>query len=287
MSKVNLVLDATMFDTFLVCPEKFNNRFNKNKVTTTKAEPLDKGSLIHVGKEAYNKALATGDKWEKAVDKSLVAVRVEAAGPDCDLSSRDVDRVLEVLEEHSTYWRIADQGRVYNAIEKPFSYTLYEDDTFRFIMIGKIDLVFSDNVYKKTPSDYKTYSRDFPLRRNTIQFSNYAYAMQSNILFVDRVGFQTSVKPSEKFKRVPMSYDPLYFEQWKKNMIKWFFEYYDCAADNEWPMNTTSCDKFNRICEYFEVCDTSGERNKLFKLETNFKTAEKWDVSKSLAARGD
>jgi hypothetical protein len=77
----------------------------------------------------------------------------------------------------------------------------------------------------------------------------------------------------------------LIWEQWRENMVKWAMLYYDSCQEDSWPMNVTSCDKYNRLCEYFEICDTAGEENKLYKLETNFKAGERWDVSASLAKK--
>jgi hypothetical protein len=148
-------------------------------------------------------------------------------------------------------------------------------------MTGKIDLLFSDNTYVNCPMDTKSYSRDWPLRRSTNQFCNYAFATGSNYLFVDRVGLQKTIKPEIKHKRVPLSYDPLFLESWRQNTIRKFLEYHESYDTNNWAMSFSSCDKFNRICEYHEnVCNVSGEENKIYKLNSFFKTEKPWDVTK-------
>jgi hypothetical protein len=93
---------------------------------------------------------------------------------------------------------------------------------------------------------------------------------------------QKSLKPHEKFLRVPLTYDHLIFESWKKNVIYNVMYYLQCEADGYWPTNETSCDKFNRQCEYYEVCKSSGDEAKAFKLANNFIQIEPWDVSKVL-----
>lgn len=286
MPKINITLDATSLDTFLSCPAKFNFRMNLSKVTPTKAKPLDKGGLVHVGMEAYYKHLKEQAKFETCLDAGILATRTELA-TNSDLSTAEGREVLSTIEQNIIFWRVADQSLQINAVESPFSYILYEDDTFRIIMIGKIDLLFSDNRYENAPMDHKTYSHDFPVHRKTNQFLNYSYAVKSNFLFVNRIGFQTSLKAHEKFKRVPLSYDSAFHEQWRQNVIKWCMRYYDCVESNDWPLNDTSCDKYNRLCEYYEVCDTSGDENKIYKLETNFKTDVPWDVSRILAQKGE
>jgi hypothetical protein len=280
MSKVNIVLDATMLDTFLSCPAKFNMRFNLNRVTPSKAVPLDRGDLVHFGLEHYYQVLHKIG-YDKALELLIQKVR-ERAIEESDLEPEEWSRIIDVLIEHCQHWRYKDESLEILQVEQAFSYVLHEDDDIRIIMIGKIDLLVNDGDYRNTPYDHKTYSREFPVHRKTNQFCNYAYATGSNYLIVNRIGLQTSIKPAIKHKRIPLSYDPLFLEQWRQNVIKWCNFYLDCAANNDWPLNDTSCDKFNRLCEYYEICDTSGNEGKIFKLETNFKVTEQWDVSKPL-----
>lgn len=284
MSKINIVLDATMFDTFLSCPEKFNNRFNKNKVPVVKPKPLDTGGVVHVGLENYYKELQQGKDFVSCLDAGLVKARFSLS-TESDLSTADGEWCLKVIEENLTYWRVADMGFKIEQVERSFAIVLYEDDIFRIIWIGKIDLLVSDNRYTNLPVDHKTYSRDFPVHRKTNQFCGYSFALKSNVLLVNRVGLQTSLKPEAKYKRVPLSYDAEFHEQWKNNVIKWCMSYYDCVQSNDWPLNDTSCDKYNRLCEFYEVCDSSGISTKEFKLNAFFKTDTPWDVSKILGQK--
>ncbi len=94
---------------------------------------------------------------------------------------------------------------------------------------------------------------------------------------------QKSLKPEEKFKRLPLSYDPIYINDWKENLKKMILnEYLTCVATGEWPEKPTSCNKFNRLCEYYSICDSSGQDSKDFKLENEYIIAEPWDVTKGL-----
>jgi hypothetical protein len=42
-------------------------------------------------------------------------------------------------------------------------------------------------------------------------------------------------------------------------------------------MNETSCNKYNRLCEFHEVCDSSGNEAKIYKLEQLFVEKDPWD----------
>lgn len=281
MAKVNIVMDMSQYDMFLLCPERFNNRYNRNLTLPTKEMRLDRGTVVHVGCEVYYDALKKGAIYADAVTAALSKVR-EAAVTASDLEPEVVNRILDVMEEYFDYWRVADQNFHIVDVERPFLYLLYEDEEVRIHLAGKIDLIVSDNQYTNLPYDHKSYDRDSEVTRMPNQFKCYSHAVKSNFLIVNRIGFQKTLKPHEKFKRIPLSYDPLIHEQWRRNVIANIFRYLECVATGYWPMNETSCDKFNRKCEYFEPCDASGVEAKMYKLSSNYITVEPWDVSKVL-----
>lgn len=281
MSKpINVVLDATMLDTYQTCACKFNYRFNLNKTTMIKAKPLDRGGIVHIGFENYYQGLKDKLSFNSCVVRGIDAMNF-AYAKESDLELKEFNKVIEVFIENTLRWRVIDENELeILAVETPFTYELFSDEFIRIIMIGKIDLLVNYQSYTNLPYDHKSYDRDYPLTRKTNQFCNYAYACNSNYLMVNRVGFQTSIKPEVKHKRSPLSYDPIFLEQWKKNVIIWAYKYLQSASEDEWEMNDTSCMKFNRLCEYLEICESSGIEAKIYKLESQFNTVEKWDVSK-------
>lgn len=284
-TKIDVVFDATMLDTFLLCPQKYYLRHKLNRVTPILARPLDKGQLVHHGLENYFEEVKKSTPFSEAADAMIQSVNVKST--ESDLSDDDVVRVKEVLLETCRVNQALDYSYEILAVEQSFMYVLYEDDFIRLIMIGKIDLLVNDHIrgYLNLPIDHKSYERDFPVHRKTNQFCNYTVACNSNYLLVNRIGFQTSIKPEVKHKRVPLSYDPDFHQQWRENVVRWVNFYLECEGTNSFPLNDTSCDKFNRLCEYYSVCDSSGQEAKTFKLNTNFKVAPVWDVSKSLGSK--
>lgn len=280
MSKPNIVMDISQFDTFRMCEEKYNYRYLLNKHPLNSAKPLDRGTLVHLACELYYEDLKNGVMYQDAVTHALGAVRT--AGIDTELEVDEILRVIDVMEEYFDHWRVADQNLRIKEVEKSILYLLHEAEDWRFYLSGKIDLVFDDNNYTNCPMDHKSYDRTYTTTRMSNQFKNYVNALNSNFLFVNKIGFQKTLKPHEKFTRVPLSFDHVYLEQWKQNVIKVIDHYVSCLADGYWPMNETSCDKFNRKCEYFDVCDSSGQDAKEYKLITMFKEGEVWDVTKAL-----
>ena len=281
MAKVNIVMDASQYDLFRLCEARYDMRYNMNKTAPVKAQQLDRGSIVHVGNEVYYEALKNGVKYQDASVAALSKIR-EAGVILSDLDPDVISRCVDVMEEYYDYWRVEDQNLRIHAVEQPFIYVLYEDDEVRMHMAGKIDLLYSDEKHENMPLDHKTHDREAEVLRMSNQFRNYANAVKSNYLVVNRIGFQKTLKPFEKFKRPMLSYDDLAIEQWRNNTIKVIFNYLRCAAENSWPMNETSCDKYHRRCEYYDVCDASGDKAKFYKLNANYITVDPWDVSKVL-----
>lgn len=282
MPKVTIVLDATMTDTYLSCEQKFYYRFKLNKTTDVKPFALDNGGIVHIGEEHYYQKLAEGASFKERLDAMHSSIDLAYAEQDCALEQVEIQRIHDVLDECQRFWRVRDERMTIKAVENSFAYTLHEDENIILVMIGKIDLLVDEDSYVNLPYDHKSYQREFPSKRLANQFTNYANACGSNYLIVNKIGFQTSLPMEKKYRRITLAYDPLFIEQWKNNMVKVAYRYLQSEAEDEWIMDYTSCDKYGRLCEYHELCDTSGEVSRIHKLNVNFKTVEPWDVSKAL-----
>jgi len=301
IEKANIILDASKIDLFETCPRRYFYRYvaKRGLPVGQKNKSLDLGGLGHEGLAVYYRMLAKGDHYKERIEACTTKIMETAANPELSNSDPDdVIRLVRAIEESQDHWRAEDEnGLEVLAVEQPFAYILYEDEYVRIIISGKIDLlgnykpIGQRTEYKNLPFDHKTYSKDsqFSVLRKSNQFTNYADAVKSNYLCVNRIGLQDpdAKKPmtaDEKFKRPILSYDPIYFQDWKHNITKMILnEFLTCVSDNYWPEKSTSCNKFNRLCEYYDVCDSSGEKSKIWKLECNYVNVEDWDVTKTLA----
>lgn len=297
-NKVNLVLDASKIDLFETCPARYNFRHNHNKGLPIihKAKALDLGTLAHEGLGVYFDLLRQEVKYADRMQACLMKIREISSDPETSNSKpEEVSRLLRAIEASCDYWRAEDENCVeVIEVEQPFAYVLYEDDSLRIILSGKIDLLCNfkgigrNSSYERLPIDHKTYSRDSMVMRKSNQFINYCSAVGSNYLVVNRIGLQDPdvKKPKsaeEKFKRLPLSYDPIYIQDWKNNLTKMLLqEYLSCIAEDYWPEKPTSCNKFNRECEYYSICDSSGQDSKDNKLENEYVLQTPWDVTKAL-----
>lgn len=291
--KVNIILDASKIDLFETCPARYNFRHNHNKDLPIihKAKALDLGTLAHEGLSVYFSLLAEGQHYNDRMQATLMKIREVSSNPEESNSEpEDVQTLMKAVEESCDYWRAEDENSIeVLATEQPFAYALYEDDTVRIIISGKIDLLCNfrglgrNASYERLPIDHKTYSRDSMVLRKSNQFINYCAAVNSNYLVVNRIGLQESLKVEEKHKRLPLSYDPIYIADWKDNLTKMLLnEYLGCVANEAWPEKPTSCFKFNRLCEYYNICDSSGQDSKDNKLENEYVLQTPWDVTRPL-----
>jgi len=292
-AKASIVLDASKIDLFETCPARYNFRHNHNRTLPLihKAKALDLGSLAHNGLEVYYKMLAEGISYNDRMQSCLMKIRELSSNPDESNSEpEEVQTLMNAVEQSCDYWRAEDENCLeILAVESPFAYVLFEDDDIRIIISGKIDLLVNFSgigraaSYQRLPIDHKTFSRDSMLLRKSNQFINYCNAVESNYLVVNRIGLQKTVKAEDKFKRIPLSYDPVYIASWRTNLTAMILnEYLGAVANEVWVEKPTSCNKFNRLCEYYAICDSSGEDVKAAKLEDQYVIVPEWDVTKGL-----
>lgn len=296
--KLTIMLDASKIDLFETCPRRYQLRhiLNKGLPILQKAKALDIGGLAHSGLEVYFKALSEGVLFADRMQAVLDKIREKSSDPDESNSNPDeVNALCDAIEQSCDYWRAEDENSIeVLGVEEPFAYVLHEDDDIRIMISGKIDLIANVHgiggaaSYRRIPFDHKTFSRDSLLLRKSNQFINYCNAVESNYLVVNRIGLQKTLPAEQKFKRIPLSYDPTYIADWRDNLTKMLVqEYITCVVDDYWPEKPTSCNKFNRLCEYFSVCDSSGMEAKAWKLESEFVDVADWDVTKGLAGNID
>lgn len=290
--KVNLILDASKIDLFETCPFRFNARYNLRRGLPIrhKNKSLDLGGLAHEGLEKYFLGLKAGAQFDDRMQSCIMKIRELGSDPTVsNVDAEDLQQLLKCVEESCHHWRHEDEHFEILEVESAFAYVLFEDEWLRIIISGKIDLLVNKHgigreaSYTNLPYDHKTYQRDFPVLRTSNQFINYSAACGSNFLIVNRIGLQKTVAPEDKYKRIILSYDPIFIQEWKDNLRDMILnEYLECVRTGIWPRKFTSCLKFNRLCEYHAVCDSSGQEAKVYKLANDYVEAEDWDVTKRL-----
>lgn len=288
MPKTNIVFSASSYDLWQFCPTKYDYAHLRRKALPVqqKPKPLDRGTIIHKALEVYFNELAEGVHFNDRVHNMIMKAKSAAA----DIADSNIDMteelpvITDALSHSCEFWRHEDEFLEILAVETPFDYILYEDDYVRIIISGKVDLLVNKPAlggsasYTDLPYDHKSTERNYPVDELNNQFQNYCVAAKSNYLIVNKVGLQKTLKPEEKFLRIPLSYDNEMLEEWKRDVTEDIIEHYLPAfVKNSFPKRRINCRKFNRLCEFYPVCKASGADTKKWKLESMYIDREPWD----------
>jgi hypothetical protein len=261
-----------------------------------KGEALEKGDLMHkmlevyyslnmdvanLGTEVWTKLEQAGIKPGKPLETAVEAAYFFSML--MDLPVELVEETVHQFREYCEYYKY-DKWRP-RAVEETGIKTLYEDDNLLVKYSFKIDLV-AEHGNLIAPFDHKTGSRSKDPTSVSNQFIGYCWGINSNTLVVNKIGFQKTLPPQQRFQRYVKTIDNDRIKEWLRNSEYWVKKlarhvFPENEEDENWEMNLTSCDKYSG-CPFLDVCE-SNPAIREFKLERNFKPSEhKWDVSENL-----
>ena len=253
------VFSPSQLNTIQACDELFKNRYVLKLRPMQKAEPLEKGSLMHEILAAYYKAkrLRSLGKLDmnvsEIVDKCSILGRVLA--PQFSMS---MERSLEVIanfRDYCSFWSTDGYQPVF--VEQYFSKVIYEDDSYIFLFEGIADLVADIAGQSSNDSvvvDHKTTSRSKAPHPLNNQFIGECWALERKILVKNEIGFQSSYQPKDRFKRFVVSYSQSVIDEWVINTALSVKRIIRALEDDIYIKNFTACDKFGS-CEFTELCN--------------------------------
>jgi len=273
----NIVMDSQLINSLQLCGYRTDLYFNKNFRPNFKAEALEKGDLLHlIFKVFYTLQTKRPDiPYFTAVDLAVKWGREHAV---MNLNI-DIDTSEETIYQCTEYFKHF-QGEYWTPrhIERPFAKILYEseEENLRIIYEGIIDLMVDTKVGEAVV-DHKSASRnsDSTYVGLSNQFKGYAYCMETTNVIINKVGFQKSLKPAERFKRIPISYEQATLDEWARETIWWGQQLLFYIESNTWPMNHTSCDKYSG-CIFNKACIHEPGDSRNWILQTEYIIGEKW-----------
>jgi hypothetical protein len=279
-----MVVDSQRLNMIQNCAYKYNLTFNHNYVPLEKAEPLERGSLIHHMLEPYYKLRMWRGRWSgnkhSLQDIVKICIRIgEWHADKMALGIEEIDDTIRVFKQYVDYYQNEPHETL--AVEQVGSKIMYEDDEFILLYETKIDWIFRLTHVPLMPCDHKSSGRRGPVHDLSNQFMGYCWMLGVNNIMINKVGFQTTVLPKDKFQRPIVSYPTPVIEAWKTNSIWWVKMLRFHMRTNGWPQNLTSCDKYSG-CIFQEVCLSTPE-TRLYKIHQMFeKSEETWDVGAKL-----
>ena len=281
MTQRVMALDATMLNTLQACPYKLNLQFILNLRGLTKPHFLDEGSLIHVMLWMYYQLKRDRVPFQERVERSLMYGRLMS--PDLDLSMDECEIMYYQFKEYCKYYEDEDWSPI--AFERPFSVLIYEDENLKVLYEGRVDLIVRISGGEQLVVDHKTMTRRSDLDQMSNQFMGYSYCLGINTVCVNRIGFQKTLAPKERFTRPMTSYNKERLEEWKANVIYWAKRGDEMILDGQFPMNQTSCDKFGG-CFYRPLC-LAPQRTRSYLAMRNYKIGEEWTPAGGLGLQGE
>jgi hypothetical protein len=281
-----VAVDSQKLNAIQNCMRKFNFTFGEfNMEPTVRPDFFEKGDLVHKMLQMYYTLRQHRHRWQPngrthadIVDSCVKWGRFSALRMQLDFE--EVEMVIKTFRDYCTY--VANDGwdRII-FVEKVGSKVLYESSDLTILYETKIDLGIGLTNVPVIPVDHKTGSRRQSPEELSNQFMGYCWALGVNNIIVNKIGFQKTLKPEEKFQRHTLSYSNDQLEEWVSNSVWWIKFALGCVQEKFYPANYTSCDKYSG-CVYREVCKASKSIRE-FKLHSLFEErAGVWDVGKDL-----
>lgn len=286
--KKNVILDATILSTLMACPRLADFRFNHNFMSINgKSNSLECGSIVHIFLEYFYKAIIAGVKRDQAIQLGFAAAETYIRGckhcadfvstpeqlkPVCGHKANEFPGVKNTpkdSEGYKTGWQYVldtcDQYTIHYRndhwvpleVETVKGEVLYEDDEIRILWKAKLDLI-SDTNQGIYPVDHKTMKQNRDTVSMNNQFMGQCLIMKTNRMFLNKVGFQKSLKPEEKFIRPAVPYTTDRLIEWQSETLPFYAKLLLMYAETgHFPPNLTHCEGKYGNCAFLKVCESN------------------------------
>jgi len=273
----NIVFDSQILSSLQKCPYYLNLAFMRRLGVEHKAQALESGDLLHtMMKVFYTLKIQRPDlPYEQYIEHSKQIGREKAI-----TLAQELETSEEVSYHFEEYCKFREgEFWIPKAVEKSFTILLHEseEDNLRIYYEGIIDLVV-DSEAGEAVVDHKSSRRNMPNPNIELsnQFMGYCYSLGINTAVINKVGFQKTLKPAERFTRVPLSYSNAQLAAWRDNTIWWAKQLAWFVDNNTFPQNFTGCDKYSG-CIFGEACKTDPGAAREFVLENHYKELPAWN----------
>jgi hypothetical protein len=289
---IEVVLDASQIETFETCPYKWYLDHYCNLESCRTNPALSTGSFYHeVLKFHYQQALTTSKPPSEGIRRSLDFAQylITCTELTPELLTHEVRSLppkevrenskfhLDRLRDYFAKYVCEDDSSEIIAVEKGFSYILYEDNIFRFILEGMIDLISIEKSTKLTVTDHKTQSRFYEKYGYNHQALNYLNFTKANYFRYNYIGLQENNGPNT-FRRPIFRSSEGMLEQWQKDIMQTFLQMATYSSEGEdFPRHRTSCQTKYGICQFHRRCEIPDDSKWVTTIMTAYKEKErKW-----------
>lgn len=280
----NIQVDSQVLSAFMACPAKYAYVFIHHLIPLAgMSKSIRKGSIVHDGLLGYwTERISSGDYQIAA--KLAIDIVKERLSKEIDFENDEKLYVLQTMIEFFKY--IMKSSWIPRAAEKYFRVKAYENEELRLriFLNGKIDLILESPQIKVLPVDVKTEAERWFHTQMSNQFRIYCIATKTNILGVQRFGFQTSLSEDEKFKMELLPFDQDILDEFRTITVPYWVQQLIIAhEENFFPMNPTNCVHGHFKCQFSDaynggICNVSRSVREQ-KLSRYFVVGKEWDPS--------
>jgi hypothetical protein len=276
--KKNIILDSQILTSLMACARMTDFKFNLNLQSINgKSRSLVMGSIVHTFLEVYYRHLIGGYTKTIAINQADLAAEAYANSDEArNASPEERAWALETCHQYLDFYK--NDFWTPLEVEVVRGEVLYEDDEIRILYKAKYDWIVDTN-QGIFPVDHKTMSQ----RRDTTslnnQFTGQCILLKTRLMFVNKIGFQKSLKPEERFTRATINFSADRLIEWQTVILPYYAKLMLMYSESEyWPPNFTHCENKFGFCIFREVCEADrGMREEI--LGQNFVVGEPWDIS--------
>lgn len=297
--KKYVILDSQILTALMKCPRYADYTFNHNRRPLGgKSNPLECGSIVHTILEFYYKAKIDGARRNDAIDIGYAAGR-EYLVPYKESNKYILDKdhpgiintpaesqtkpkrigynyVFKTMEQYFDYWR-TEHSWTPLFVEHVIKDVIYEDDELQVLYKAKFDLI-EDSPLGLISTDHKTMSQVRDTLSLNNQFIGHCTLLKTRQVQINKIGWQTTLAPEEKFLRplIPYSIDRI--TEWMKETVPFYARMLLSYAEAEhFPPNFSQCEDKYGYCIFKNVCER--DRNmRVAVLEREYELVKEWDI---------
>ena len=313
--KKNVIMDSQILSTLMACGRLTDFRFNHNFMSLGgKSNSLECGSIVHTFTEYYYKNIIAGLKRDQAFGYGIAAAEMYIKGckictdyvptaqfpkPPCGHkvneftgvrnTPREPDKqnpqekykigwqwVLETCDQYHRHYR--NDHWVPLEVEVVKGKVLYEDDEIRILWKAKLDWV-ADTNQGIFPIDHKTMKQNRDTNSMNNQFMGQCRIQDTQQVIINKIGFQTTLKPEEKFIRKPIGYSTARLLEWQGETLPYYAKLLVMYAETgHWPPNFTHCEGKYGNCAFYEPVCTHNPDQREQQIKMHFYVGPTWDV---------
>jgi hypothetical protein len=264
------------------CPAKYDYVFNRHLVSIDGvSKSISRGSIVHDALLGYWKERIKSDNAQLAVQTGI-RISKEGFSKDNRFTTDEVLDSLNTILEFMKY--IQSSSWIPIEAEKYFKIKVFEDESIklRIFITGRIDLIVKTPQLPILPIDVKTESERWFHTQMSNQFKIYSIACGTNLLGVQRVGFQKTLEAKDKFKMEMLPFDQDILDEFRTvTLPHWVKQLIVAHEDGFFPMNTTNCVHGHFKCQFSDafnggICNVSRQVREQ-KLQRYFVVGQEWN----------